>query len=372
VAHAVEAHPSRGRAALLKILDRYLFRQYLSTFVLILIALPFLFLITDLTDNLDGYLARGVPLRAVAVSYLYYIPQLIFFGFPIAALIATVFTIGNMTRYQEITAAKAGGVSFYRLAAPLVLLASVLSVVAIGIGEVVPLSNQKRAEALGERDRITTPFRLNLVFRTEDGRTLSANRVSSLNNEMNQVVLDGLSPTGDYRIQQSANSAIYYPDEGWVLNDGHVRWIDESGELAVFSFGAMQLRDLRERPEELLATAKEADEMRYSELERFIGTIERSGGDSSEYRVNLAQKISLPLALFVIVLFGAPLATSSKRGGTAFGVGISLVVTMVYLMMFKVGEAIGISGAIHPLVAAWAPNAFFLLAALVLLWRVRT
>jgi lipopolysaccharide export system permease protein len=112
--------------------------------------------------------------------------------------------------------------------------------------------------------------------------------------------------------------------------------------------------------------------MRYRELEKFIGTIDRSGGESAGYRVGLAQKISLPLAVLVIVLFGAPLSSSTQRGGTAFGVGISLGVTLVYLMMFKVAEAIGESGVIHPLVAAWAPNAIFFVAALFLLFRVRT
>jgi lipopolysaccharide export LptBFGC system permease protein LptF len=161
-----------------KILDRYIFRQFLGTFLLLVAALPFLFLITDLTDNLDRYLNGAFPFGR-SVSYVYFIPQLIFWGFPVAALIATVFTIGSMTRHQEITAAKAGGVSFYRLTAPLILMAALLSIIAVGIGEVVPITNIKRAEVLGERARVTNPFRLNFVFRTEDGKTLAASRVNA-------------------------------------------------------------------------------------------------------------------------------------------------------------------------------------------------
>jgi lipopolysaccharide export LptBFGC system permease protein LptF len=51
---------------------------------------------------------------------------------------------------------------------------------------------------------------------------------------------------------------------------------------------------------------------------------------------------------------------------------VSLAVTMVYLMLFRVGQSIGASGAIDPHVAAWGPNAIFFVAALILLWRVRT
>lgn len=355
----------------MKIFDRYLLRQFLTTFTLLVLGLPFLFMITDLTDNLDRYLSRGVSLRSVAVSYVYYFPQLIFWGFPIAALISTVFTIGNMTRHQEITAAKAGGISFYRLATPIFILAALLSVAAVGIGEVVPAANQKRAEVLGERERFTSPFRMNFVFRTENGQTLSANRVNAMSREMTNVVLESRGAEG-MQVHTSASRATYEPAGGWTLHDGYVRWLDrEAGETA-FHFTTLEVPELDENPEELLAANKDPDEMRYRELERFIQTVQRSGGDPGEFRVKLAQKVSLPLALLVIVLFGAPLATTSQRGGTAFGVGISLAVTMIYLMMFKVGEAVGASGAVHPLAAAWAPNILFLVAGLVLLRRVRT
>ncbi|MQA91539.1 MAG: LptF/LptG family permease [Gemmatimonas sp.] len=361
-----------GRGDRVKILDRYLSRQFLATFILLVTALPFLFLITDLTDQLDNYIARGLPARAIAISYIYYIPQLVFWGFPIAALIATVFTIGNMTRHQEIAAAKAGGVSFYRIVAPVLLLGGILSVAAIGVGELVPVANQKRSELLESDGGYVNPFRMNLVFRTEDGRTLAANRLSAESNEMQNVVLENRVAADSMWISSAAGLARWNPEEGWTLEEGYQRWVEDSGEESSLHFSSMQVPHLRETPEELLTTSKEAEAMRYRELERFIDTIERSGGDSSEFRVYLAQKLALPLAVLVIVLFGAPLATSSERGGTAFGVGISLAVTMVYLMLFQVGEAIGASGAIHPLVAAWSPNVLFLVSGAFLFWRVRT
>jgi lipopolysaccharide export system permease protein len=356
----------------MKILDRYIVRQFLATFVLLVFALPFLFLITDLTDSLDRYLARGLPMRSVAVSYVYYLPQLLFWSFPIAALVATVFAIGNMTRHQEITAAKAGGVSFLRLSLPIFVLGALLSVAAVGLGELVPVANQLRSEALGERERLTSPFRMNFVFRTENGRTLSASRVNAEAAEMTNVVIERTVDGAGLHVHHAASQARWEPESGWRLEDGYLRWIQADGEEVTFAFANLRVNDLDEDPEDLLVLPKEADEMRYAELERFIRTLERSGGTASAERVHLAQKVALPMAVLVIVLFGAPLATTSQRGGTAFGIGISLAVTMVYLMLFKVGEAIGASGAIHPMIAAWAPNGIFLVTGLVFLWRVRT
>lgn len=355
----------------MKYLDRYVLRQFTGTFVVLIVSLPFLFMITDLTDRLGDYLSRGVPVRNVAISYIYQIPQLVYWGFPIAALIATVFTIGNMTRHQEITAAKAGGVSFYRLTAPLILVSMLLSGVAILVGDIVPIANQKRGEILRVRAQVTTPFRDNVVYQTESGMVIAAARISALESDMRMVAVERETAEG-HKIVGTAIGATWFPDVGWVFSDGHLRWISPDSDPETMRFGTLRIPEFTETPEDLVTLAKDDEEMRYAELDRFIRTIERLGGNASEYRVYKAQRISLPLAVFVIVLFGAPLATSSKRGGTAYGVGVSLAVTVVYLMMFRVGEAVGQSGAIHPWVAAWGPNALFFVAALLLYWRVRS
>lgn len=357
----------------MKLLDRYLLRQFMGTFSLVVLGVPFLFLITDLTDQLDGYLARGISIRSVAVSYVYYMPQLIFWGFPIAALIATVFTLGTMTRHQEIAAAKAGGISFYRIAAPLVLVAVLLSGVAIALGEVVPVGNQRRTEILEGENRFDDTYRMNFVFRTEDGRTISASRYNATSAAMENVVVERRNEEAGLTVHQSSTLASYEPTEGWTFKDGYLRWLDDSGVESTFHFEDLEIPELEESPDELIAmSARESDEMRYAELERYIRTVERSGQNANEYRVHLAQKVSLPLALLVIVIFGAPLATTNARGGPAFGIGVSLVVTMTYLMLFKVGEAVGTSGAVDPVIAAWAPNALFLMGGIYLLLRVRS
>lgn len=356
----------------MKLLDRYVARQFIATFAMLVLGLPVLFVITDITDQLDDYLAKGVSMRDVAISYVYYLPQFVFWSLPIAALVATVFTIGNMTRHQEIAAAKAGGVSFYRLIVPIVILAAVLSVGAVLVGELIPTTNRMRAEALGERERRVSPLRTNFVFQTGGGRVLSVRRLDADQHRMVNVVLERQATAATPGVHQTAREAEWSAGDGWVFRDGYLRVLDDAGHERTFAYESLRAPDFGETPEQLLAEPKEPDEMTYAEIGRFVEAIERSGGDAMELRVEQAQKLALPLAIFVIVLFGAPLSTSSKRGGTAYGIGISLLITMIYLMLFKVGQAVGSSGTLHPQVAAWGPNALFLLGALVLLRRVRT
>lgn len=354
------------------LLDRYLLRQFTVTLLGLVLGLPLLFVVADITDNLDRYLSRGISGGDVALSYLYFFPQAIYWALPVAALVATIFTIGNMTRHQEITAAKAGGVSFYRLIAPLLVLAAILSVGAIALGEVIPAANQTRMVLIGERQSIAGTLRTNFVFQTEAGYTLAARRLDAENDQMIELVLERDQGPEGHGVHLVARRAAWRPEDGWVMANGYLRTFDTTAVERTFAFDSIRMEALHESPEELLARPKDPEEMRYAEMERFMETVRRSGGDIRKLQVELAQKVSLPLAILVIVLFGAPLSTSTQRGGAAYGVGISLAVTMIYLLLFRVGTAVGASGAVHPQIAAWAPNALFLVGGIYLMTRVRT
>lgn len=112
--------------------------------------------------------------------------------------------------------------------------------------------------------------------------------------------------------------------------------------------------------------------MRYAELGRFIDMLQRSGGQPLELMVEHAQKIAIPVATLVIILFAAPLANSQARSGPAYGIGVSLGVTILYMMLLRVSTAFGATGTLPPLVAAWLPNGVCLVAAAALMARVRT
>lgn len=357
---------------MIRILSRYVARQFIGTFVGLILGLPLLFIIGDVTDNIDKYLDRGISGGRLALSYLYQMPLFIQYAFPIAALVATVFTVGGMTRHQEITAAKAGGISFYRIFLPILALGVVLSFAAFGLGEVVPLTLRKRAELVGDRQPNERGTRLNFVYQTEREGVLAARRLDPAQGEMLQPVLERNATARQPGMHRMAEIALWRPGRGWVFKNGYTRVLHDDGREVMAHFDSLRMVGLTETPEDLLADPKEPEEMRYAEMSRFIGAIERSGGDTNPLRVDRAQKLAIPAAVLIIILFGAPLVTSSQRGGAAFGVGISLGVTIIYMLMFRVGKALGAGGAVDPVLAAWAPNLLFLAAGLVLMARVRT
>ena len=171
----------------------------------------------------------------------------------------------------------------------------------------------------------------------------------------------------------TADSASY--DGGrrrWRLRDGTSRVVVGPNQQASFAFKTMQLKALTQAPVDLLAESKAPDEMRYAELGRYIDGLKRSGNDANKLIVEQALKVALPATCFIIALFGAPLAVQAPRAGAAIGVAISLGTTVIFLLITQIMKAVGAGGIIDPTVAAWLPNAVFLLAGLLLLARVRT
>lgn len=355
----------------MKILDRFVGRTFLRLFLMVLAAAPPLFILGDITDNLDRHLDRGIAGADIAIAYLYQIPLFLQWSFPVAALVATVFTIHAMTTNREIVAAKAGGISFHRLIAPIVVAGVLLTGAALALGELVPRTNRIAAQILRNENPLRS-WRSDFVYRSEDGLSWQVSRLTASDGRMTGVLVARPPSENRPALHVFAESAYWIDSIGWTLQQGYLRRLSPDSTEHTIEFDKVVLSELTERPEELLETTPEPDEMTYQEIERMASIVARSGGDAAGLLVKKEEKIAIPVATLVIILFGAPLATSSKRGGAAFGVGISLGIVILYMLLLKVAGALGEAGAVSPLVAAWTPNALFTMTAAVLLARVRT
>jgi lipopolysaccharide export system permease protein len=354
-------------------LDRYVAREFMRLYLIFITCAPLLFIIGDWTDNVGKYAEQGIPIGRVALSYVYQLPLFIAWSMPVAALIATVFTVSNMARHSEMTAAKAGGLSFYRVLAVLPVLGILLTGAGIVVTELVPIAVAKNREVLGRQPATDDHVRLDFVHVGSEGHVYTIRRLSMSTRMLGGVTVEHAGARGEGPLMHvSAREARWDSiARNWVLQDGYYRAF-ANGEERTFRFASMQLPTFREPPEELVVRQKDTEEMRYAELGRYIEALERSGGRPLKHMVERYQKIAIPVASFIIVLFGAPLANTSARGGAAYGIGISLGITVAYMMLFRFTGSAGTAGLMDPLHAAWLPNAVVLLAALVLLARVRT
>jgi lipopolysaccharide export system permease protein len=276
-----------------------------------------------------------------------------------------------MTAHREVVAAKAGGISFHRLFFPLLVAGVGLTGVALGLSELVPRSNRIAAQI----QRAETPgrsWRSDFVYRSEEGVTWQVERLTAADGRMTGVILERPPAHARGGLHLVAEAGSYSPDEGWSLAQGYLRRLHRDTVMTTLEFDRLTIPTLTERPDELLEVPPEPEEMTYAEIDRFAKIIERSGGDTNELLVKKEQKIAIPVMTLVIILFGAPLATSSKRGGAAYGIGLSLATVLVFMMLLRVAGALGEAGAMSPALAAWLPNIVFASAAVFFTVRVRT
>jgi len=189
---------------------------------------------------------------------------------------------------------------------------------------------------------------------------------------MNSVIIERPPEPDRAGLHVLAEGARWDSIEGWTLERGYLRTLAPDSTETSVEFERLRMAGIVERPEELLEAPREPEEMTYAEIDHFAEIVQRTGGNAKELLVRREQKISLAVATLVVILFGGPLATNSKRGGAAYGVGISLVTVILYLLMFKVSGALGEAGAFSAMTAAWLPNVLFLGGAAILLVRVRT
>jgi lipopolysaccharide export system permease protein len=362
---------------LVRPLDRYVFSEFWKIFIVTGLGFPILLIVIDVTEKLQQYLDRKIPVRDVALSYVYWIPDSMFMVLPAAVLFATVFSIGSFTRHAEVTAAKASGISFYRMIMPIFLGAIFACGLDLVLGEVAPITNQRRSQLLHEDKEALGSNRYNFAFAGEFGRVYKATELRTDSGRIRTLQIERKGSGASYPTYlMTADSAQFKPGTSiwgqWVLRHGQLHVISDTGTNFTISFAQARDKHFTERPMEMMTKSPDPHNMRYKDITRYITATERSGGDANLSRVERALKLAVPVTCIIIALFGAPLATSTQRGGGAYGIAVSLATTMIFLLMIQLTRAIGGKGVIPPDLAAWIPGAIFGFMGLILLARVRT
>jgi lipopolysaccharide export system permease protein len=356
-------------------LDRYVFAEFTKIFVATALGFPVLVTVIDLTDNLDRYLNRNLPRGDIALSYVYALPEAMYLVLPAAVLFATIFTIGALTRHSEITAAKASGISFHRVAVPIFFGSVIAGGLALVLSELAPIANRRVVELRQETTFATGSERYNFAFGAGEGRVYKIQQLQVATGSLEAIQIErrGLEGDSSYpTVIANSQRARWQPDHGWLLLNGTMHVLTGHHPNLSITFDSLRDRHFVETPTQLMASPRTPEDMRYAELGRYIRAMERSGSDVNTIKVDRALKIAVPITCIIIALFGAPLATSTQRGGAAWGIGLSLGVTITFLILIQLTKAIGGEAVLDPNLAAWLPNTLFGVGGLILLAKVRT
>ena len=360
---------------MMKILDRYLIRKFLIILFFNILAFIVIFVVIDLIENLDKFLSFDAGFGQVFLYYIYYIPYIIVLTLPVSMLLSSLFALGSMAQYNEIIAMKSSSLSLYRILMPLFIIAFLISLLIGVAGEtVVPEANRARLDIyrydIKKESKQIMTSRSQLAIQDGANRQIyiqmyetkkqRAYKVNIIQTENNKIAL-----RLDARYMQWDNDKSI-----WNLIDVTRRVLTDTSEI-VSKYDTIKYAVSNITPEDLLELEIQPEEMNYAELNRFVDKMIALGGDSKKWLVDLYMKISYPLANFIIVLFGAPLAARKRRSGPALGFAIALLISFIYFLFLRTGQVLGHKGDLEPWIAAWIGNIVFGVGAVIVMFRVR-
>lgn len=346
----------------MNILDRYIIWLFISRLLWAMAASLLVFIVVDNVENLDKFIDSGVPMQRVLYYYLLYVPYILYLVLPVATLLATLFTIGGMTMNNELTAMHSAGVPFLKPLYLLIVASTLGAVGAFFIGETwLPQSNRIRMEIYRyEVKRIPRETRTNmgrLYFQYGEGKQIYLDRYNPLSREAFGVEL---VETGNGSLMRRVEvEKLVWRDGLWWLQGGFEKRFQPDGGVLFTRPQEKTLMLPGLRPDQLERVQTAPEELNYRELKEFIQRLKITGSPVQKWEVDRLFKLSLPAAAIIIVLFGAPIAAIRRRGGTALGFGLALFICFIYYGLIQVGKTLGYSGALPPLISAWAGNMLF-------------
>ena len=355
-------------------LDRYVLRQWFAVFALSAFGIPAVAVLIRISEFFGRVANKGVPLGENLLGFLMLYPGQMALLFPAGVLFATVFTLNAMGRHSELTAAKAGGVSFYRLIAPMLAMATLAIPANYYLQEVAAVSGQRQLELHREKANPRDMVRFDFALQAENDWAWAVKELQRNRDYLGIVLIESPLDSTGTRWAITADSARWSDStRRWTLHRGATHLIADSGGVAVsLAFRTLQAPDLDHPPGSLLNTYSKAEEMRTGELRNYLERLERTGVRPGMLAVDLPLKYAVPVACLVVALFGAPLAVTNPRAGAALGLAIAMGTTLVYLTGTQIMKSVGGKDLVSPDLAAWSMNGVFLILAIVLLVRVRS
>ena len=363
----------------INILDWYVTRVYLGIAGLAFVGLLGIFYISTFID-LSDKLFKGETTGFRLLEYFWYAtPQFAYYVLPIAALVATLVTVGLLTRSSELTVMKACGISLYRAALPIFLISLVWSGVLFGMSESILARANRRAEALNHEIRIGTPNTVDVMNRRwVVGKNGSIYHYLSFEPELDEFgslsVYDFRGRPWELVRRTFAEHATFA--EGQATWTGQRVWVRDFVSSTVDG-SALITADVQplpflEPPAYFETEPPDAELMNVRELGTYVDKLSASGFDVVQLVVALHRKISFPFVTLVLTLIAVPFAVTMGPRGALYGVGVGLALACIYWIVMSVFGAIGSAGMLAPILAAWAPNLLFGASATYLLLTVRT
>jgi lipopolysaccharide export system permease protein len=358
-----------------RILDRYVTRNFLVPFIYCFLGFLAIWLVFDLSDNGPDFIEAKVPLRKVIWFYSTQFPQIAIISLPVGLLLALLYSLSRMSRSNEIISMLVAGRSILRILRPLIFAGIVAALVALALNYSLAPHAEGAKKAILDRmvhgSEKKGIFDGQLFRDRSTGRTWYVQHMRLNPSDMQGLLIVQQDQESNIVRKYYARRAAYNPENKvWTLERGKTSALDADGNLASDQYWReLQLADWTETPWRIASSNLEAQDLSVPELRDYV----RYNSDFPEaqlapYRTHLHYRWALPWSCLVVVFIGAPLGIVYSRRGVLAGVASSVFIFFGMIFLTNLFLALGKGARVSPGIAAWSPNALFGAIGLFLLW----
>lgn len=345
----------------MNILQKYIFKEYVRNLIVTTVVFLGLFEIVDIFDRLDNILEADASFWLTIQYFLYKIPVILNLLIPISALVATLFTVGMLSKNSEITAMRASGYSIFKISYPIIVGAVILSVFSLILDEKIsPYFNKKIKEIynldIQQKDKQGTYSQSDFWWR-EDGSFYSAQIFDSRTNQIfgfNEFRLNS-----DFKpvVRITSKEGTYLGDNyGWRFLDV-LRFRFMEDDSIISSQLKSQPVTIKLTPEDLYTFNSDPFSMSYMELKSYITQQQSNGISTNDLLADLYAKTSFPFVVLVVTIIVIPFALRPARSGNMTSSAIAgVIISFSYYFVHSLSLALGRAEIIPPFLAAWMGN----------------
>jgi len=349
----------------MRILDRYIIKEFVRTYLIILFSLSVVFIVIDIIDNLPRLMRFGATLQQGAFYYLLRIPYLTILTSPIVILLTGLFLMNSMAKYNESVAIRAAGISIKRAMLPLFFLGLFMSCLVAFFGEyVLPRSEAKREYVYRVLIKDEQPedqmLKARVHYIGRNGMFYYIGFFDGYKNSMRTIDITRMDTRTGQITQRITASGAEWSHNNWIMKDCEIRKFKDGQTIQWHLYKSTLLPEMDVAPQDFVRISKRTMSMNFWELHDYIGRLKKIGDDYSKELVDLHMKIAFPLTNLIVIFFFIPIATSNVRSkGRGWIFMLGLTVCFLYLTIMRVSQSLGYNHILSPVLAAWLPNMFF-------------
>src|SRR3984893_3161348 len=356
----------------MRLLDRYVIRSFLQVYLYCIAGFFSIWLIFDISDNISTFIDEHFGFALTVKYYATQVPEVFIILLPVSLLLALLFSLGRMSRANEIVSMLTAGVSIPRVLAPLIGmgLLTVAGSLALNYSlaphaemakkNFIATARSHQVTVQGQIFRNRTDLRTWFVQSFRPGHDVFTNVQVLQQDEHDNIVTNYLTPR-----------ATYHPEtKTWELADVKVVHYDDAGNITDEKmFPSLKIDNWSETPFRLGSANVRAEYLTFPELRQYL----HFNSDFpvtllAPFRTHLQYRLALPWTCLVVVCIAAPLGIGYSRRGVLASVASAVILVFSMNFLTHLFLALGEGDRVPAWIAAWTPNIVFAAIGLYLLY----